>query len=401
METEELYSINISPLVTAPFATQWSPDNQISIITDRGVHIFVSHALLYSVQYWISQNPTTKKKEISFGNTSLFFILQELEPTPMSPNSTIRFARSFINTPDSLPAYIFTDEITPLIWHMQPEKIYSLLMQEMITPKLDGASDRLLRIVKVAWSPKNLISPDQCVLAIITAAGTVELSHKVRNEWYSICDVSSLWLDIVQNEIKSSLDKCKKSRDPYSTITESMRQLQACSVTWSKLFTMEETCFAYFSVTYCSGDISIWQIRRITKFSESLQPMLVGRIDSNVSIRINVLCWLAIDTDEHLLVMGCIDGRIRAIKLTRRDNKLQAGSMEQYVDPDDVAIDHLHVISQDNKSQSDFKVLAVKSFFLLLLRIDSEGVLMNMRYLQIQGFNITGTCSTLGTLQLL
>lgn len=45
METEELYNISISPLVTIPFATQWSPDNQISIITDKGVHVFVSYII--------------------------------------------------------------------------------------------------------------------------------------------------------------------------------------------------------------------------------------------------------------------------------------------------------------------------------------------------------------------
>lgn len=44
METEELCSVNISPLVTSPFATQWSPDNQISIITEKGIHVLVSYA---------------------------------------------------------------------------------------------------------------------------------------------------------------------------------------------------------------------------------------------------------------------------------------------------------------------------------------------------------------------
>jgi len=42
METEELCSINISPLVVNPFAVQWSPDNHISIITEKGVHVLVS-----------------------------------------------------------------------------------------------------------------------------------------------------------------------------------------------------------------------------------------------------------------------------------------------------------------------------------------------------------------------
>lgn len=47
METEEVNNISISPLVTIPFAVQWSPDNQISVITEKGVHIFVSIFTLY------------------------------------------------------------------------------------------------------------------------------------------------------------------------------------------------------------------------------------------------------------------------------------------------------------------------------------------------------------------
>jgi len=49
METEELYSINISPLVTAPFATQWSADNQISLVTEKGVHVLVSDIYFVSL----------------------------------------------------------------------------------------------------------------------------------------------------------------------------------------------------------------------------------------------------------------------------------------------------------------------------------------------------------------
>jgi len=305
----------------------------------------------------------------------------------MSSNSTVRFVRSFINPPVTLPAYALTNEINPLIWRLEREEIYSLLMEETVTPKLDGANDRLFGITKVAWSPKNLISPSQCVLAIVTAAGTVELLHKVFNEWHSICNVSSLWLDIVQDKIRSGLDNSKKSHDSYATIIESVRQLQACSVTWSELFTMEEIFFAYLPVAHRSGEISIWKIPRITNFCKSLQPRLVCRIDVNVRARINVLCWVTVDTCRHLLVVGYIDGRICAIKLTRVDNDLRVASMERYVDPDHIAIDCLCIASQD---RSNVKILATKGFYLLLLHVDSEGVLQNMRYLQAEGFNITG-----------
>lgn len=311
----------------------------------------------------------------------------------MCANSTVGFARSFINPPDAFPACAFTEEINSLIWKLERREIYSLLMEEMITPRLNDTSDRLSRIVKVAWSPKNLISPSRCVLAIVTTMGTVELLHKVSNDWYSICNVSSHWLDIVRDDVKSNLDECETSNDPYTTITKSMRQLQACSVTWSKIFVTDETSFAYLSVAYYSGDVAIWKIPRITDHSESLRPTFVGRISSNVRVKINVLRWFAVDADNHLLVIGHYDGRIRAVKLTRVDDELRVVSTEQYVNPDSVAVDYLDVISRD---ESGLKILAAKGFFLLLLRVDlTKGMLENTCYLQIEGFNITGNVTRL------
>lgn len=65
METEELCSVNISPLVTSPFATQWSSDNQISIITEKGIHVLVSYAFA-----------SLQKKLIPFGATFILIVVE-------------------------------------------------------------------------------------------------------------------------------------------------------------------------------------------------------------------------------------------------------------------------------------------------------------------------------------
>lgn len=304
----------------------------------------------------------------------------------MSPDSTIKFARSFIYPSESLPAYAFVNKTDSLIWNLEREDIYSILMEETITPMLDGVNDIVHKIVNTMWSPKNLISPSQCVLAILTAAGSVELLHKVFNEWYSICDVSSLRLKDVQDKIKSNLSKCKKS-NRHAVITENMRQLQACAMTWSELFKIEKASFAYFSVAYRSGDILIWKIPRISNFTESLQPVLIGKIDLNTAVKINVLCWITINTNEYLLVVGYFDGRICGVKLTCDDNDLQIASIEKYVASNRIAINYLHIVSQD---ESNVKILAAKGTFLLLLCIDLTGILKSMQYLQVQGLNISG-----------
>jgi len=308
----------------------------------------------------------------------------------MSPNPIFKFARSFIHPSDILPAFALTDKADSLIWNLMHEEIYSLLMDDVITPKLDGITDKFPRIVKTIWSPKNLISPSQCILAILNSAGAVELLHKVSNNWYSICDVLSLRLKIIQDEIKINLNKCnfhKKLSNQSTKIAENIQKLQACSMTWSKLFETGETFFVYFSVAYCNGDILIWKIPRISNFIKSLQPVFVGIIDLNDALRVNVLCWITININKHLIVIGCFDGRICGIELMNKNNNLQVASIEKYVDSDHMAINYLYMISQD---KSDIKILAAKNFVLLLLSINLAGELKSIRHLHVQDFTITG-----------
>lgn len=308
----------------------------------------------------------------------------------MSSNPAFKFARSFIYSSDTLPACTFIDEAGSLIWNLKREEIYSLLMDDIVTPKLDGVIDKSPRIVKAAWSPKNLISPSQCVLAILNSAGAVDLLHKVSNNWYSICDVSSLRLKIVQEEIKSSLNKSnfnKKFSDQSTKIVENIRKLQACSITWSKLYKLGETSFVYLSVAYCSGDILIWKIPRISNFTESLQPVFVGIIYMNSTSKVNISHWITVDVNEHLIIVGYSDGRICGIKFTDSDNNLQITLMEKYTNTDHIAINYLYIISQD---KSDVKILAAKGSFILLLCISLMGELKSMRQLHVPGFTITG-----------
>lgn len=48
MEALEVCNLGIPDLVTSIFSADWSDDNNLSIITDRGVHIFVSTKFIYS-----------------------------------------------------------------------------------------------------------------------------------------------------------------------------------------------------------------------------------------------------------------------------------------------------------------------------------------------------------------
>lgn len=42
MEMKEIFNVKVSNLVNLPFSLKWSIDNNISLINEDGIHIFVS-----------------------------------------------------------------------------------------------------------------------------------------------------------------------------------------------------------------------------------------------------------------------------------------------------------------------------------------------------------------------
>lgn len=319
--------------------------------------------------------------------------MQELKPSPISSNPTIKFARSFIYPSDILPTLIFVEKVQSLIWNLNHQDLYLMLMEEPLTPRMKDVNDTVLSIVKIAWSPKNLIFSNHSILAILTKAGAVELLHKVSDEWYSIYDVSSLRVKNLESSIIDTLKRCKVS--DYAKLTQSLRQVQACSMTWSKLFEVEKTVFAYFCVAYRSGDISVLKVPRILNLTDEIQLLLVGNINLHIPEKITILHWISLTRDNHLLIIGYYTGQLCCVDLTCRDDNVQVTSTITYFDPDCIAIDYIDIISQN---ESEIRFLVVKGIFLLLICIDSKGKLKSMKHLQIEGFHITGgyTCKNYG-----
>ncbi|XP_047365203.1 uncharacterized protein LOC124955181 isoform X1 [Vespa velutina] len=349
---EEVYNITFSPLVTTLFAVQWTSNNSICVITEKGIHVF------------------------------------ELIPSPMNPQPNIKFSRSFIYASDILPAYAFINEITSLTWNIKRREVYALLMEAALVPKIDDATNILPKIVRVSWSPENLIHPSKCMLAIITSVGAVELLHQVLRNWFSICDISSIWLQTVEDNIKSNFDSCKNEESRFTKIQENLRQLQACAMTWSELFKLEDTYYAYFVTAFRSSDIVIWKIHKVSDSSKNMKPIIISRIKLNMNTKINVLLWCTIKPNTYLIIIGCCNGQIQGILYSNNNKCFENTSIEKYYTyPDRVSVNSLLMVSQ-NENRIQF--IACKGFFLLLFGLTIMGKLMYTHYLQIEGFTISG-----------
>ncbi|XP_017760624.1 PREDICTED: uncharacterized protein LOC108551107 [Eufriesea mexicana] len=348
MEIEEIYSLTIFPPVTSKFAVQWSKDNHISILTEKGIHIF------------------------------------ELIPSPMSPCSTIKFFRTFIYAPSIFPTENISNNIESKIWNMHHEVLYSFIMEESLTPKLSNVKEMIPKIVDLLWSPQNLICPSKCLIAILTSAGAVMIAYKISRNWYPAYDLSSVRYNIMEQEINFKLKENINNPALFETFKICIKALQASCFTWSQLF----VDFAYLAVAYLNGDIVFYKIPRISDYNEIINPKIAGTIRLNEYVKISALHWITIDIKKHLIILGYLDGRIYGLNVEYNNQNLQEKFIEKYYNyTDRIPISTIRIFPRNDLN---IKILITKGNFLFLLCFMENGTLKSMQHLQLEGFMISG-----------
>ncbi|XP_054008486.1 uncharacterized protein LOC128892242 [Hylaeus anthracinus] len=351
METEEIYSLTLAPPVISRFAVQWSQDNHVSIITEKGIHIL------------------------------------ELIPTPTSPHSIIKFSRSFVYSPTTYPTEVVINKVESKIWNMDREDLYSFLIEESLTPKMSNVKDMIPKIVDLTWSPENLIHPGKCCLGILTSTGACTVIHKISTDWYPAHDLSSIRYRAVENEINTKLENINGNNDSCLTIKDCINMLYASCMTWSILFVDH----AYLSVAYRNGDIVIYKIFKISDCDKIPEPKIAGTIRLNENVKINALHWITINTEEHMIIVGYFDGRIYGLRIKSHNEVVELESVDKYYDyADRIPVSAIRTFPRVN---SIIKVLISKGTFVFLLHFTMKRTLMSIENVQLEGFMISGvTC---------
>ncbi|XP_031833045.1 uncharacterized protein LOC116427171 isoform X1 [Nomia melanderi] len=351
METEEVYSLTITPPIISRFAVQWSEDNHISILNEKGIHVF------------------------------------EFVPNPMSPYSTIKFSRSFIYAPLIFPTEPIMNKIESKIWSMHREEIYSFIMEESLTPKISNVKEMMPKILELAWSPRNLLFPNKCLLAILTSTGAVLIAHKISTDWYPIYDLSSIRYNIIEDEITTKLKDMTNHSTSFLTLKNCVQALQASCMTWSSLL----GDFAYLTVAYRNGDIIIYKVPIITYCSEIPSIKIMGTVCLNEHVKINALHWITINATKYVIVLAYFDGRIHGLTMENPDQLVEFKSIDKYYDyADRIPVGTIKTFPQTDLST---KILISKGSFLFLLHLTTNGTLKNIQHLQLEGFTISGLIS--------
>lgn len=275
------------------------------------------------------------------------------------------------------------------LWKLERKELYLFMMEEALTPSLDGARDIEPRVVSLAWSPPRLINPCRCLLATITSAGAVDILFKVSRNWFSAYDLSTLWLNEVY-ELSGAEVRDKLKEFSPRELRECLRQLKATAVTWSDSYEREKECFAYLVVAYHNSEITIWRVSGASSYSEQPRPYVIFKtLMGCEKAKIHTLKW--IDVDERVLVVvGYLDGRVDALSL---DNKLQSHSVNPlWAEPDSIPVSRI----EEWKSSDRGRLIVVcKGSFLVALNLPhSDGGMKETQFIHIGGFSISGLVVT-------
>ncbi|KAK0158112.1 hypothetical protein PV328_009157 [Microctonus aethiopoides] len=345
METDEIYNISVHELVTANFSVDWSLDNQISLITPRGVHIF------------------------------------ELQPNILCGNPTAKFKRSFIYASSHLPCQPFIPIIDSLINNFDRENLYLAMLEEALSPKLADKDHIIPRIIAVSWSPIKLVKPSKCLLATVTSAGAIDLALKLGNNWYSICNLSVLWWNVIKNEFDFNMNNIDVHSLNAEIFKYNLRRLQGTAVTWSELYSDDFSIpFSYIVTTYRSCDLVIWKITRVSEFPTEVESTIIYRTRFESQTKITKLLWISVDKKRYLIVIGFFDGQIYCL-----NDKAEKKCISNIVD--NIPISDVKKFSHVN---DEINVIIIKNSFHIVITLDCEGNLLKQKHIQLPGFSITG-----------
>ncbi|KAH0554131.1 uncharacterized protein LOC123264203 [Cotesia glomerata] len=352
MEASDYYNLSLHELIISPFAVDWSQDNQISVITEKGVHIL------------------------------------ELQPNPLCAYPSAKFKRSFIYATDYLPVWPYLPNLNTIINEFSRNDLYSFLLDVTLTPKIKDKVDHIPRIVDLSWSPIKLLSPSKCLLAIVTSTGAIDITAKIRSNWYSIINLSNLWLEAVKDELEYNSKSSQVNADDADKFKSTLQRLCGTALAWSPLFQDKSIFYSYLLTGYRSSDLVIWKVIKIHEVEVKVLPTIVYHMRFDINVKITKLIWINLDINKYLIIVGFFDGRVYGVQINQTNNSIIQQSLYKYESTPDRM--NVSFIQEFKRTEKEINIVIVKSYYLIIITVDNEGKLLRQKYIEFAGLLISG-----------
>lgn len=270
-------------------------DSNIAVRTDRGIQILK-----------LTHNMHCVDKNINYG---LSYI-----PIPKYSPAAEFFSRDLIRKPMNMLDY--TEMIMDsAFWPHNPQ-----LLKEMSS------------ITMISWSPEEVTSKNEHVLAVLTNIGNMEFFSPHISYYESIFNLSKV--------IKVYMTKGKGTPKNVEALKTAVKTIQTISFCWgSKVL---DGSF-YFITAQRNGNILIWLIH----FKQEVNAELKGMIETDEEI--HTLMWLQKCDDSFLLICSNVTGQIKVYEWQNGENGLVTNSACLWTYKDRMVAKHLVHFIIDNK----------------------------------------------------
>ncbi|XP_058808131.1 uncharacterized protein LOC131673824 [Phymastichus coffea] len=354
MEVKQFYNKTISPLVINTFSCKWSQDNRLSIVTEKVVHVF------------------------------------EIKPAPHQATPILNLSRSFINSPKAMPSKSYEDEIVSKIFDWKKENVYSFLKNDTYTPEFPKTKVLKPEIINVFWSPKGLLHPQKCLLAVLTSAGSLEITVQIEKNWFLIHELSKDWFKIIDEDFKSLRETVIIDA---ACLKEQLNRLLVTNAAWSSLHHRGGSAsFAYLVTAHRNAEIVIWKVHRVLADTVYIDTRINVEFKfrkklTEDSSKINTMLWVDLGDNKYLLFVGFYNGQIGVLKLQEFEGGLTCSLYSVCFNEDRIIVNSMEILQQTSKQ---LELLAVKDRYLLILTVDIFGKMISMKFIMSPGFSITG-----------
>lgn len=306
------------------------------------------------------------------------FNFQELVPIPQCQKRILQLNRSYLYPSDNIPALKYSDELNENIVNWDREQIYSLILESSITPRPIRGNTILPRIIDVAWSPKNLVRPNRCMLATLSSVGAVDIAVKSNRQWFSIHDLSCLW--------SRQLDQIPTDTDSYAMYVANARKLLATSIAWSSLQLQTEN-FAFLAVAYRSADLVIWKVPQLSDNEDGhiLEAEIVCKIELTHDVRVRVMQWVDVSENRYELFVGYHDGLVQSFHLKLEESTLRHAATNEFLESDRIPVSSISLLEKEG-----LEIVVTKGKFLVYLSIDQDYSVRRCLFYRNPGLQISG-----------
>ncbi|KAL7305369.1 hypothetical protein TKK_0002113 [Trichogramma kaykai] len=285
----------------------------------------------------------------------------------------------------SSPSFIYArQEITTSSDDLDSsDEFFDLKRQDYLNTRFPDDCEMDNEIRDVFWSPKNLINPNQCMLAVITSDGVLELAAQADDEWISVHDFTTQWNQIINPSDDNESLAAHKSNS---------NRLFCTTSAWSCCYKdNDQSNYAYFISAYESSEIAIWKVKGINSEDIGLDLKMDIELKFKYKLQntaiISALSWIEIDKDDYMLLVGFSDSHIDCLKINKHKSEILMSFCEPILNNSNYGpVNSIQLVEQKDNF---IDVVVINECILSTLRINTKGNMISMKCATFP-FAITG-----------